>query len=140
MPFNRNLVSEDGRLPHYTMGGDGMCAHIKPKNYNTETDEDITVNELGGGSILQGLTLTSDVTYTLPTAASIQAENGFDKMEVGDSFSFYVGNNQAANFDVIIAVNTGITAIGTNNNLTVGPQAGKIFTIVKTGDDTFDLY
>lgn len=140
MPFNRHLLSEDSRLPRPAMGGDGMCAHLLPINFNTESDETLTVNQLGGGSILQGLTLTSDVTYTLPTATLIQAASGFDKMEVGDSFSFYVGNNQAAAFDVIIAVGAGITAIGTNNNLTVGPQSGKIFTLVKTGTNTFDLY
>ena len=138
MGFKRALVSGDGRLPLPMRAGDGFLANVLPLNFNTETDETITTAQLSGGAILQGLTLTSDVTYTLPTAALIAAE--WPEMDVGDAFSFYVGNNQAAAFDVIIAVGTGITAIGTNNNLTVAPQAGKVFTLVKTAAATFDLY
>lgn len=140
MGFNRTLLSNSERQPSPSRIGDGLLAHLLPKNYNTESDETITTAELSGGSILQGLTLTSDVTYTLPTAALLSAERGFDSMDIGDSYSFYVGNNQAAAFDVIIAVGVGITAVGTNNNLTVGPQSGKIFTLVKTAAATFDLY
>lgn len=138
MGFNRAMVSADGRMPQPLRAGDGFIANVAPKNYNTETDETITTAELSGGVVLQGLTLTSDVTYTLPTAALIIAE--WAEMDVGDAFSFYVGNNQAAAFDVVIAVGAGITAIGTNNNLTVGPQAGKMFTLVKTSATAMDLY
>lgn len=140
MGFHRVNTYNADKMSSPSRAGSGLSANFLPKNYNTESDETITTTELGGGAILQGLTLTSDVTYTLPTAALIQAETGFDSMDVGDAYSFYVGNNQAAAFDVIIAVGTGITAIGTNNNLTVAPQSGKIFTLVKTGTDTFDLY
>lgn len=138
MPFLRALVSDDARLPQPLRAGGGFLSNVLPKNYNTESDQTITTDELSGGSILQGLTLTSDVTYTLPTAALIAAE--WTAMDVGDAFTFYVGNNQAAAFDVIIAVGTGITKVGTNNNLTVGPQSGKMFTLVKTAAATFDLY
>lgn len=138
MGFNRALVSPDGKLLQPLRGGDGFIAALLPKNYNSESDETITTAELGGGSINQGLTLTSDVTYTLPTAALFVAE--WPEMDVGDSFSFYAGNSQAAAFDVIIAVGVGITAVGTNNNLSIAPQAGKIFTLVKTAAATFDLY
>lgn len=138
MGFNRVQLSADGTLPQKMRAGDGLLANILPKNYNTETDETITISELSGGAIYQGLTLTSDVTYTLPTAAIIAAE--WPEMDVGDAFSFYVGNNQAGVFDVIIAVGAGITAVGTNNNLSVGPQSGKLFTLVKTAAATFDLY
>lgn len=138
MGFNRANVSPDGKLLQPLRGGDGFIANLAPTNFNTETDETITTAQLGGGAILQGLTLTSDVTYTLPTAALIVAE--WPEMDVGDAYTFYVANNQAAAFDVIIAVGAGITAIGTNNNLTVAPQAGKMFTLVKTAAATFDLY
>lgn len=138
MPFIRTLVSADGKLPQPLRQGDGWVANLAPVNFNTQSDETLTVAEIGGGAILQGLTLTSDVSYTLPTAALIVAE--WPEMDVGDAFSFYVANNQAAAFDVIIVVGTGITAVGTNNNLTVAPQASKMFTLVKTAAATFDLY
>jgi len=140
MGFKRVLISDTSRIPQPMRIGDGLLANILPKNYNTESDETVTTTELSGGSILQGFTLNSDVTYTLPTAALLAAEAGFDAMDVGDSWSFYVANNQAGAFDVIIAVGVGMTAIGTNNNLTVAPQSGKIFTLIKTAAATFDLY
>lgn len=138
MGFLRTLVSGSARMPTPMRAGAGFLANVTPVNYNTESDETITVTGLSGGSILQGLTLTSDVTYTLPTSTLLQA--AWPDMDIGDSYTFYVANNQAAAFDVIIAVGAGMTAIGTNNNLTVGPQAGKMFTLVKTGTNTFDLY
>jgi hypothetical protein len=138
MLFKRVMLSEDGRMPRPMRAGDGWVANVAPTNFNAEADATLTISQLRGGSILQGLTLTSDVTYTLPTAAAILAEA--DTMDIGDAFSFYVGNNQAAAFDVIIAVGAGITAVGTNNNLTVGPQSGKMFTLVKTAAATMDLY
>ena len=138
MLFKRVLLSETGRMPRPMRGGDGWVANVAPTNFNAEADATLTLAQLSGGSILQGLTLTSDVTYTLPTAAAILA--AAPEMDIGDSLSFYVGNNQAAAFDVIIAVGAGITAIGTNNNLTVGPQGSKMFTLVKTSSSTMDLY
>jgi len=138
MGFKRANVSADGKLVQPMRQGDGFLANVLPLNFNAEADATITTAQLSGGAILQGLTLTSDVTYTLPTAALLAAE--WPEMDVGDAFTFYVGNNQAAAFDVIIAVGADITAVGTNNNLTVGPQAGKMFTLVKTSATTFDLY
>jgi hypothetical protein len=140
MGFNRVLLSSTAKLPQPMRSGAGLLASFLPTNFNTEADAVITTSQLAGGAILQGLTLTSDVTYTLPTAALIAAENGFADMDIGDSYSFYVANNQAAAFDVVIAVGTGITAVGTNNNLSVAPQASKLFTLVKTAAATFDLY
>lgn len=138
MGFHRVHAVEEGRLGQPSRAGLGFTANVAPTNFNTETDETITTAQLGGGAIVQGLTLTSDVTYTLPTAALIVAE--YPEMDVGDAYTFYVANNQAAAFDVIIAVGAGITAVGTNNNLTIAPQAGKMFTLVKTAAATFDLY
>jgi len=140
MSFKRVLVSDASRIPTPMRAGDGLLANVSPTNFNAEADATLTTAQLGGGYIVQGLTLTSDVVYTLPTATLIQAESGYDSMDVGDAFTFYVGNNQAAAFDVVIAVGAGITAVGTNNNLTVGPQSGKLFTLVKSGTNTFDLY
>lgn len=138
MGFGRVLFEQQGAMPQKLRAGDGFVANVIPVNFNAEADAALTTAQLSGGAIYQGLTLTSDVVYTLPTAALLAAE--WPEMDIGDAFSFYVGNNQAAAFDVVIAVGTGITAVGTNNNLTVGPQSGKMFTLVKTAAATFDLY
>ena len=138
MGFLRANVSADGKLLQPLRQGDGYVANCSPTNFKTESDEDITIAMLSGGKVLQGLTLTSDVTYTLPLATIIADE--WPEMDVGDAYEFYVGNNQAAAFDVIVAVDTGITAVGTNNNLTIAPQSGKMFTLVKTAAATYDLY
>lgn len=140
MGFNRALVSPDGKLPQPMRAGVGLLANFAMTAFAAETDEDITMSQLAGGNLLQGVTLTSDVTYTLPTAAVIAAAEGFDAMDIGDAFSFVVTNSQVGAFDVVIAVNTGITAIGANNTLSVPPQASRVFTLVKTAAATFDLY
>lgn len=139
MGFTRVKVDGNGsRMPSPSRAGMGWLANVTPTNFNTETDETITTAELGGGAILQGLTLTSDVTYTLPTSVLIEAE--WPEMDVGDSYSFYVANNQAAAFDVIIAVGSGMTAVGTNNNLSIAPQSSKMFTITKLTTTTHSLF
>jgi len=138
MGFKRALVSADGKLPQPMRVGDGLLANFSPKNYNAEADATLTVVDISGGQICQGLTLTSDVTYTLPTSALILA--AFDTMDIGDAYSFVVTNSQSAAYDVIIAVGTGQTAVGTNNSLTVSPQSSRVFTLIKTAAATMDLY
>ena len=138
MGFNRTDVSPNGKLRQPLRAGDGFVANVSPVNFNAEADATLTVSQISGGSINQGLTLTSDVTYTLPTAALIVAE--WPEMDVGDAFSFGVTNAQADSFDVIIAVGVGITAVGTNNALTTAPQSTRFYTLVKTAAATYDLY
>lgn len=138
MGFNRTLVSPDGKLPHAMRAGDGLLANFAPDARAAETDETLSVGNIAGGLIHQGTTLTSDVVYTLPTATLIDA--AFDTMDIGDAYSFVVNNSQVAAFDVIIAVGAGITAIGANNTLSVPPQSTRIFTLIKTGTATYDLY
>lgn len=136
--FGRVPFSEDGKLAQPLRAGAGLVANVAVKNYNAEADATLTVVDIGGGVVHQGLTLTSDVTYTLPTSTLIDA--AFASMDVGDAFSFIVTNAQSAAFDVIIAVGAGMTAIGTNNSLTVSPQASRVFHLIKTAANTFDLY
>jgi len=138
MSFLRPNVSEDGKLVQPMRAGAGFLANVSPKLFVAESDETLTVAEIGGGLIIQGTTLTSDVTYTLPTAALIAVE--WDTMDVGDAYTFYVGNAQAGAFDVVIGAGVGNTAQGANNSLSVPPQASRMFTLVKTGAATFDLY
>lgn len=136
--FLRVMASPDARLPLPLRAGAGFIANLAPDARAAETDETLTVANISGGLVHQGTTLTSDVIYTLPTAALIAAE--FDTMDVGDAFSFAVNNAQAAAFDVVIGAGVGNTAVGANNSLSVPPQSTRIFTLVKTAAATFDLY
>lgn len=138
MGFVRTQVDDGSRIAAPSRAGVGFLANVIPKAFAAETDETLTMAEIAGGLIIQGTTLTSDVVYTLPTAALIVAE--WPEMDVGDAYSFYVGNAQAAAFDVVIAVGVGITAVGANNSLSVPPQASRMFTLVKTAAATYDLY
>ena len=140
MGFLRALVSPTGKLPQPMRVGAGMLANFNPKAYAAETDETITIAELSGGLIHQGTTLTSDVVYTLPTAAIIAAAVGFDAMDLGDAFSFVVNNSQVGAFDVVLGAGVGNTKVGANNTLSVPPQSSRVFTLVKSGAATFDLY
>ena len=135
--FVRVLASADGKLPQPMRAGVGLLANVAPKIFTTETDENLSMADIGGGLIHQGTTLTSDVNYTLPTAATIAAS--FSTMDVGDAYSFMVNNSQLGAFDVVIVVNTGITKVGTNNTLSVPPQSTRIFTLIKTAAATYDL-
>ncbi len=136
--FVRPLVSPDGKILQPMRAGVGLLANFIPTNFNTETDETLTVAQLAGGAFFQGVTLTSDVTWTLPTGTLIIG--AFPTMDLGDAYSFLVQNNQAGAFDIVVAVGADMTAIGTNNSLSVPPQASRIFTLVRTGTITFDLY
>lgn len=140
MGFLRALVSPDGKIPQPMRVGAGMLANFNPDNRAAQTDETLTTSQISGGLIHQGTTLSSDVVYTLPTAALLVAEDDFAVMDLGDAYSFVVTNSQVGAFDVEIAVGTGITKIGANNTLSVPPQSSRIFTLVRTGAATFDLF
>lgn len=138
MGFNRVLLSDDGKLGQPMRPGAGLVSNVLVKAYAAEVDATLTVDDVSGGLIFQGTTLTSDVIYTLPTAALIAA--AFDTMDVGDAYSFMVTNSQVGAFDVVIAVGAGITKVGANNSLSVPPQSTRLFTLVKSAAATFNLY
>lgn len=140
MGFNRAMISPDSRMPQPMRAGAGLLANFLPKVFAAEADATLTVSEISGGMVFQGTTLTSDVVYTLPTAALIAAAPGFDAMDIGDAFSFVVVNSQVGAFDVVIAVGTDITKVGANNTISVAPQTSRIFTLIKTAAAAFDLY
>lgn len=140
MGFHRVNTYKADKMSSPSRAGTGLTANFIPNARAAETDETLSVTNVAGGLISQGTTLTSDVTYTLPTSALLLAETGFDSMDVGDAYSFLVNNAQAAAFDVVIAVGTGQTAVGANNSLSVPPQSSRIFTLIKTAAATFDLY
>lgn len=126
------------RMPQLSRAGIGLVSNFGIDNRAAETDETLTVGQISGGLVHQGTTLTSDVIYTLPTAALLAAS--YTGMDIGDAYSFVVNNTQAGAFDVVIAVGAGITAVGANNTLSVPPQSSRIFSLVKTAAATFDLY
>lgn len=126
------------RMPQLSRAGIGLVSNFAIDNRAAETDETLTIGQISGGLIHQGTTLTSDVTYTLPIAAVIAA--AYTGMDIGDAYSFVVNNSQVGAFDVIIAVGNNITKVGADNTLSVPPQSSRIFTLVKTGAATFDLY
>lgn len=132
----------EGALARPSGAGDGLAANFVPYMFGAETDETITLDQLSGGNLFQDVTLTSDVIYTLPTAAGMSS--AVADMNIGDAHSFVVTNSQVGAFDVVIAVAAGITAKGANNTLSVPPQTSRIFTLVMTDDtdgaETFDLY
>jgi len=135
--FIRHMVREGGMVRPSDVG-DGLAANFRPAMFGAETDETVTVAQLSGGNLFQDVTLTSDVTYTLPTAALIAAAAA--DMDIGDAMSFVVTNSQVGAFDVVIAVGAGITKQGANNTLSTPPQSSRIYTLIKTAAATFDLY
>jgi len=138
MGFLRPTVHGEGRLPHPMRAGDGLLCNLVVDNRAAETDETLTMSNISGGLIQQGTTLTSDVTYTLPTSVAVEAE--WPEMDVGDAYTFMVTNAQVGAFDVVIAIGAGMTAIGANNTLSVPPQSTRMFTLVKTSNTAHDLY
>lgn len=140
MGFKRVLCSNGGTMPLPLRAGDGLISNFKIKAFAAEADATLTVTDISGGLIFQGTTLTSDVVYTLPTAALLAAAAEFSSMDIGDAYSFVVTNSQVGAFDVVIAVGVGITAVGANNTLSVPPQSSRVFTLVKTAAATYNLY
>ncbi len=128
--FLRTNVSADGKLPQPLRGGHGFIGQPSVHQRVAETDETLTVNDISGGIVQQQTTLTSDVSYTLPTAALILAE--YPEMDIGDTITLFVKNAQAAAFDVVLVVGAGITKLGTNNTLSTPPQATNVFTLEKS--------
>lgn len=135
--FRNNLIGPD-RLPQQSRAGDGLQANFLPVRKSTDASVTLTLDDVNRGLIQQDLTLTAARTWTLPTAAILAA--AWTNMDIGDTYSFVVTNGQAAAFKIIIAVGTGITAIGTNNSLSTPPECSRFFTLKKTAAATFDLY
>jgi len=138
MSFKRVLVQSDAGIPQPLRAGDGWVANVNPVNNTTDAAVALTVDNITGGLIQQGVTLTAARIWTLPTAAAILA--AYPTMDIGDAFTFVVGNVQSAAFNITIAVGVGITAVGANNSLVITPPNTKTFTLVKTSSTTMNLY
>jgi len=94
------------------------------------------------GNLLVGNPSTSAATYTLPTAAAIDAV--MTNAKVGSTFNLIVVNIGTSSGIITIAVGTGITAVGNLLVAITGSAAGvggaAQFMFRKTGTATYDLF
>ena len=125
MAYHRNNIVGPDRLVQQSRAGDGLAANFLPQRKSTDASVTLTLNDVNSGLIQQDLTLTAAA---------------WTSMDIGETYSFVVTNSQAAAFKIIIAVGTGITALGTNNSLSTPPECSRFFTLKKTAAATFDLY
>jgi hypothetical protein len=92
--------------------------------------------------ILVGNPSTTAATYTLPTAALIDAV--FTNAKVNSTFEFKIINLGTSTGLITVAVGTGITAVGNLVVAITGSAAGVSgaaqFTFRKTGDATYTVY
>ena len=101
----------------------------------------LTVAQTTGG-ILVGSPSTTAATYTLPTAAAIDAV--FTNAKVNSTFDLTVINLGTSTGLITMAVGTGITAVGNLVVAITGSTAGvggaAQFTFRKTGDAAYTMY
>lgn len=94
------------------------------------------------GNLLVGNPSTSAATYTLPTAAAIDAV--ITNAKVGSTFNLIVVNLGTSSGIITMAVGTGITAVGNLLVAITGSAAGvggaAQFMFRKTGTATYDLF
>lgn len=94
------------------------------------------------GNLLVGNPSTSAATYTLPTAAAIDAV--MTNAKVGSTFNLIVVNIGTSSGIITMAVGTGITAVGNLLVAITGSAAGvggaAQFMFRKTGTATYDLF
>ncbi len=101
----------------------------------------LTVAQITGG-ILVGSPSTTAATYTLPTAAAIDAV--FNNSKPNSSFDLTVINLGTSTGLITMAVGTGITAVGNLVVAITGSAAGVsgagTFTFVKTATGAYTVY
>lgn len=94
------------------------------------------------GNLLVGNPSTSAATYTLPTAAAIDAV--MTNAKVGSTFNLTVVNIGTSSGIITMAVGTGITAVGNLLVAITGSAAGvggaAQFMFRKTGDAAYTVY
>lgn len=94
------------------------------------------------GNLLVGNPSTSAATYTLPTAAAIDAV--MTNAKVGSTFNLTVVNLGTSSGIITMAVGTGITAVGNLLVAITGSAAGvggaAQFMFRKTGDAAYSIY
>ena len=89
------------------------------------------------GNVLVANPSTSAATYTLPTAAAIDAVLGNAK--VGSTFDLFVVNTGTSSGTVTLSMGTGITD-GGNAAVAVAITSSAAFRFRKTGDAAYTVY
>lgn len=89
------------------------------------------------GNVLVANPSTSAATYTLPTAAAIDAVLGNAK--VGSTFDLYIVNIGTSSGTVTLSMGTGITD-GGNAAVAVAITSSALFRFRKTGDAAYTVY
>lgn len=119
----------DGNLSELTMG----YAAAPQTATSTAT---LTAAQVTGGWLVANPS-TSAATYTLPTAAAIDAI--VTSAKVGSTFTLNVINTGTSSGTVTLATATGITD-GGNAFVAVAITSSAQFTFRKTGDATYTVY
>jgi len=119
----------DGNLSELTMG----YAAAPQTATSTAT---LTAAQVTGGWLVANPS-TSAATYTLPTAASIDAV--VTSAKVGSTFTLNIINTGTSSGTVTLATATGITD-GGNAFVAVAITSSAQFTFRKTGDATYTVY
>ena len=96
----------------------------------------LTAAQVTGGMLVANPS-TSAATYTLPTAAAIDAI--VTSAKVGSTFQLSVVNTGTSSGTVTLATATGITD-GGNAFVAVAVTSSAVFTFRKTGDATWTVY
>lgn len=89
------------------------------------------------GNVLVANPSTSAATYTLPTAAAIDAVLGNAK--VGSTFDLFIVNTGTSSGTVTLSMGTGITD-GGNAAVAVAITSSAAFRFRKTGDAAYTVY
>jgi hypothetical protein len=119
----------DGNLSELTIG----YAAAPQTATSTAT---LTAAQVTGGWLVANPS-TSAATYTLPTAASIDAV--VTSAKVGSTFTLNIINTGTSSGTVTLATATGITD-GGNAFVAVAITSSAQFTFRKTGDATYTVY
>ena len=89
------------------------------------------------GNVLVANPSTSAATYTLPTAAAIDAVLGNTK--IGSTFDLFIVNTGTSSGTVTLSMGTGITD-GGNAAVAVAITSSAAFRFRKTGDAAYTVY
>ena len=96
----------------------------------------LTAAQVTGGLLVANPS-TSAATYTLPTAAAIDAV--VSSAKVGSTFTLNIVNTGTSSGTVTLSLGTGLTD-GGNATVAVAITASAQFTFRKTGDATYTVY
>jgi hypothetical protein len=120
--------------------GDGnlneLIMHSSPAPQTATSTATLTVAQVTGEWLVANPS-TSAATYTLPTAAALDAV--LANAKAGSTFDLFVVNIGTSSGTVTLALGTGITD-GGNALVAVGTTSSALFRFRKTGDAAYVVY